>query len=244
MKYGILGDVHANLEALRTVLDCFEREGVERVLSVGDVVGYGAAPSECIELVRAVGAQVVKGNHDAAVIGELDVLYFNNYARQAVRWTQSILTADECRWLAGLPHRIDGEHASLAHGTYHRPELYDYVQSTTDADPSLDAMERRVCFIGHTHVPMTLLRTEDDPLRTAQLVSDVVDLSDVRRALVNVGSVGQPRDEDKRAAYAIYDTDEERVSIHRVQYDIEREADRILRAGLPSMLATRLQLGV
>ena len=244
MKYGVLGDIHANLSALETVLACFEREGVERVLSVGDIVGYGAAPRECIELVRKVEAVVVMGNHDAACVGRIDILYFNNYAREAVRWTQSVLTDEECAWLAALPYTVDLDHCSVGHGTFHRPELFDYIQSTTDADPSLDAMELPVCFVGHTHVPVALLRLRDDPLRTAYTIEDEIDLSEVHRALINVGSVGQPRDEDPRCAYAIYDTDAERVWIRRVEYDIEREAARIRAAGLPSVLADRLHLGV
>ena len=244
MRYGILGDVHANLSALHTVLDAFEREGVERVLSVGDVVGYGAAPRECIALLREIGAQVVRGNHDAAVVGQIDLLYFNNVARQAVLWTQSVVSEEECAWLAGLPYTLDTEHCTVAHGTLHRPELFDYIQSTTDADPSLDVMELPVCFVGHTHVPVTLMRLHDDPLRTAYTTDYEIDLSDARHALVNVGSVGQPRDEDPRAAYAIYDSDRDVVRIERVAYDIDAEARRIRRAGLPGMLADRLALGV
>lgn len=244
MRYGILGDIHSNLTALETALRCFENEGVDRIVSVGDVVGYGAAPRECIELVRSVDAVVVKGNHDAACVGEIDVLYFNNYAREAVHWTTSVLTDDDFRWLASLPYTSRLDHCLVGHGTLHRPELFDYIQSTTDADPSLDAMDLPVCFVGHTHVPVTLLRLVDDPTRTAYTVDTEIDLSEVSRALVNVGSVGQPRDEDPRAAYAIFDSALNRVWIKRAAYDIAREAQRIRAAGLPSVLADRLFLGV
>lgn len=244
MKYGILGDIHANLSALQAVLACFEREGVDCILSVGDVVGYGAAPRECIELVREIGATVVKGNHDAACVGEIDLQYFNNYAREAMRWTQRAVNDADRRWLTELPYTVDLEHCSMGHGTYFHPELFDYVQSTTDADPSLDVLVRPVCFVGHTHVPVTCLRLEDDPSRTAYTMDAEVDLAESLRALVNVGSVGQPRDEDSRAAYALYDTEKKRVWIRRVEYDIEREARRIRGAGLPPVLADRLFLGV
>lgn len=244
MRYGILGDIHANLSALETVLEAFDRESIDHVISVGDVVGYGAAPQKCIELVRSIGATVVKGNHDAACVDEIDVVYFNNYAREAVAWTQTILTRQEARWLAELPMTADLPHCSVSHGTLHQPELFDYIQSTTDADPSLDIMELPVCFVGHTHVPVALLRLHDDPLRTAYTVDRDVDLSEAYRALINVGSVGQPRDEDPRAAYAVFDTIEATVEIKRVDYDIEREAARIRAAGLPSVLADRLFLGV
>lgn len=244
MKYGILGDIHANLSALETVLARFEALRVERVLSVGDVVGYGAAPSACIELLREHDAVVVRGNHDAAVVGQIDLLYFNHAARDAVRWTQSQLSTQECRWLAELPYVAELEHCAVSHGTLHRPELFDYVQSPRDADPSLDEMRTVACFIGHTHVPKTLLRMRDDPLRTAHWVDEVLDLREVQCALVNVGSVGQPRDDDPRAAFAIYDSAKAQVSIRRVEYDVEREAARIRAAGLPDVLAQRLFLGV
>jgi predicted phosphodiesterase len=244
MKYGILGDIHSNLSALQAVLARFEREGVERVISVGDVVGYGAAPRECIELVRSVDAIVVKGNHDAACVDEIDIRYFNNYARDAVRWTQGVLDDDERSWLSSLPYTADLADCCVGHGTYYRPELFDYIQSTTDADPSLDAMTVPLCFVGHSHVPVTLMRLKDDPLRTAYTVDTEIDLSESLRVLINVGSVGQPRDEEPRAAYAVYDSDAMRVWIRRTEYDIEREAQRIRAAGLPSVLADRLFLGV
>ena len=244
MRYGILGDIHGNISALDAVLAAFARDGVERVISVGDVVGYGAAPRECIARVREIGAVVVKGNHDAACVGEIDIRYFNNHARDAVRWTRGVLEDDDCAWLAALPMTADLEHCSVAHGTYHRPELFDYIQSTTDADPSLDLLQLPVCFVGHTHVPVTLMRLRDDPMRTAYTLDTEVDLSEASKALVNVGSVGQPRDEDPRAAYAIYDSDLDRVWIRRVAYDIELEAARIRRANLPRVLADRLFLGV
>lgn len=244
MKYGILGDIHSNLSALRAVLERFRAHRVERVLSVGDVVGYGAAPSECIALLREVGARVVKGNHDAACVNEMDLAYFNTYARTAVAWTRAQLSRDECAWLARLPLTLDLEDCSVAHGTYHRPERYDYVQGESDAEASLDRLPTPVCFVGHSHVPISLVRLEDDPLRTARAEGSDIDLSDVHRALINVGSVGQPRDDDPRAAYAIFDPDEQRVVIERVRYDIDVEARRIRAAGLPPVLADRLFHGV
>ena len=244
MKYGILGDIHSNLCALEAVLERLEGEGVERILSVGDIVGYGARPKECMDLVRTSGVIVVKGNHDAACVGELDLRYFNAHARTAIEWTHAVLGAEEHAWLAALPYTVDLEECCVGHGTYYRPELFDYIQSTSDADPSLDAMSKLVCFVGHTHVPVALLRLEEDPNHTAYTLDTEIDLSETRRALINVGSVGQPRDEDPRAAYAVYDSEARRAWIKRVGYDIEREAGRIREAGLPRILAERLFLGV
>ncbi len=244
MKYGILGDIHSNLSALRAVLDRLQAEGVDRLVSVGDVVGYGAAPRECIALLREVGATVVLGNHDAACVERLDTLYFNPYALAAVQWTRGVLAREDREWLLSLPLVEHLEHCSVAHGTLFEPEKYDYIQGPRDADPSLDIMPLPVCFVGHTHVPVTLLRPRDDPTRTAYTMETEIDLEESYRALVNVGSIGQPRDEDPRAAYAVFDAARSRVSIRRVAYDIELEANRIRAANLPSVLAERLYLGV
>lgn len=244
MRYGVLGDIHSNLTALTAVLDDLSRENIDRLLSVGDVVGYGAAPHECIDLLREAGALVVMGNHDAACIDRLDTVYFNAYAKEAVRWTKNILRPDDHNWLGSLPLTRHLEHCSVSHGTLHRPELFDYIQSPQDADPSLDVMPLPVCFVGHTHVPVTLMRLRDDPHRTAYSTDQIIDTDDAHRALVNVGSVGQPRDEDPRTGYAIFDSATGRVEIRRLAYDIDQEAARIRSAGLPEMLADRLFLGV
>ena len=243
MRYAILGDIHANLAALEAVVDAIESSEVDRVVSVGDVVGYGACPREVIQLLWELGVDVVKGNHDAAVAGELDARFFNPFARSAVEWTTAVLVAEELDWLRSLPLIRDYEECSVAHGTFAQPERFDYIQSTDDADPSLDLMSRPVCFVGHTHVPVTILRPEDT-LRTGYTVGTDLDLSDIDRALINVGSVGQPRDDDPRAAWGLFDSERQRFSLARVEYDIDSEAAKIREAGLPEMLADRLFLGV
>lgn len=244
MKYGILGDVHANLEALEAVARCLEREGVERVLCVGDVVGYGASPAECIELLRARGVLCVLGNHDAAVADRLDPSDFNPPARKAVAWTRATLRRAQRRWLSELPLILEEEDFALAHGTYSRPERFDYVTRPSDADASLAAMRAPTCFIGHTHVPVTMLRAEPGSKRTRREVDPALDLRAVHRALVNVGSVGQPRDGDPRAAFAVYDGATRALRIERIAYDVESAAGRIRAAGLPEVLADRLHSGL
>ena len=244
MRYGFLGDIHSNLGALRTVLDALADEGLDHVVSVGDVVGYGAAPRECISLLREREVLVVKGNHDAACTGELNDCFFNEHARAAVRWTRKHVEPEDLDWLRALPYTIDLEHCHVSHGTLHRADDFGYVQTTADADPSLDVMTKPTCFVGHTHVPVTMMRLKDDPIRTAYTLDTHVDLRDSFRALVNVGSVGQPRDEDCRTGYVIYDSDEGYVEMSRLDYDIEAEAARIRAAGLPPVLAERLFLGL
>lgn len=244
MKYGVLGDIHANLSALRAVLECMDRAGVDTLISVGDVVGYGAAPSECIAILRERRAIVVKGNHDAACINELDERTFNPYARAAVAWTRSVLSPAEKQWLRSLPFVATLEHCQVSHGTLHKPELFDYILSLSDADPSLDEMTRPVCFVGHSHIPLTVMRFADEPERTAYTVEARIDLTETSKALINVGSVGQPRDENPDAAYALFDAAKKRASIERVAYDIDAEVTRINRAGLPQVLGERLRIGV
>jgi diadenosine tetraphosphatase ApaH/serine/threonine PP2A family protein phosphatase len=244
MKYGILGDIHGNLTALETAIAYLEGQEVDIFLSMGDVVGYGAAPAACIQKLREINAVVVRGNHDAAAAGQIDLRYFNQYAREAIRWTQSVLSEEDIHWLSELPYKVDLDDCSAAHGTYYRPELFDYIKSTSDADPSLDILVRPVCFVGHTHIPIALLRLDDDPHRTAFTCEDLVELAGVHKALINVGSVGQPRDDDPRSACALFDTETDTVLIKRLQYDVELESARIRRAGLPVVLASRLFMGV
>lgn len=244
MRYGILGDIHANLAALETALDTLEELGADVIVSVGDVVGYGAAPAECIDLLREAKALVVKGNHDAACVHELDTTFFNQYARAAIDWTRGRLSAADLEWLRALPLTLDLTHCHVAHGTLSSPGNFDYLLGIRDAEPSLRIMVKPVCFVGHSHIPVAVLRPAECPERLAYCPDAVIDLAEATRAVVNVGSVGQPRDEDPRLAVALFDSDQHKVWIHRREYDIEREVLRIRSAGLPPMLADRLWLGV
>lgn len=244
MKYAVLGDIHSNLSALQAVMAAVRHEGVDQILSVGDVVGYGAAPSECIQILRENEVVAVLGNHDAAVIGELDTIFFNQHARFAVEWTRSAISGEDMAWLTCMPLTWQDDFVTLAHGSYDKPEIFAYVQTPSDADSSLELLERPVCFIGHTHVPVSMLRLSDDPLRTGYTLDTELDLSDAIVAMINAGSVGQPRDDDPRTGYVIYDTETRIVSFRRLTYDISQEVERIKAAGLPSVLAERLHLGV
>jgi len=244
MRYAILGDIHANLAALDAVLEIVGDSQVDQILQVGDVVGYGSSPSKCIERLREQEALVVMGNHDGACTGLVDPRTFNDAARIAVDYTKSQLTRKELKWLDALPLTLSTDHCTMSHGTLNEPERFDYIQRPEDGDPSFDVLERPVCFLGHTHRPVTLMRLHDSPHRTSYTFEAQVDLGDSIAALVNVGSVGQPRDDDPRAAYAIYDSDKHVVELFRLDYDIEAEADRIVKAGLPKILADRLFLGI
>ncbi len=238
MQYGILGDIHANLQALEAVFGALDEAGVSRFLCLGDLVGYGADPAPCIDLVRARGAALVGGNHDWAVAGRLSLDYFNRPARAALQWTRRILPRDTLAWLGGLDLVRVAEGVTLAHGTVHEPQLFDYLTTPYDAYLSFRAMETDIGFVGHSHVPVTFF----DGHPVSYTVDTEIPLAG-RRALANVGSIGQPRDEDPRAAYGIYDSVSGVLRIHRVAYDIDGAAARIREAGLPEILAERLHLG-
>ncbi len=238
MRYGILGDVHANLAALDAVLATLERAGAERYLCLGDIVGYGADAQACVARVRELAPAIVGGNHDWAVAGKLDLDWFNAPARAAILWTRKVLSRDDIAWLGSLEltQILDG--VTLAHSTVHDPSVFDYLQTPYDAYLSFQSLTTPRAFVGHSHIPITFF---DGPVITYSIDSRI-ELAG-KRALSNVGSVGQPRDEDPRAACGILDTASDTLELVRVPYDIEAAAAGIRAAGLPALLAERLRLG-
>jgi len=246
MRIGILGDIHSNLEALEAVVERVRGIGVDHWVQVGDIVGYGAQPRECIRLVRELNCTICLGNHDAAVVGLLSTEYFNPYACQAVEWTRSRLHTEELDFLRQLPLVVVREHYTVVHGTLHMPDEFGYVMSVVEAKDSLRKQVTPVCFVGHSHVPGIYMQETADPESIQVVFSPEVTAQTAHcaKVLMNVGSVGQPRDEDPRAAYAIYDTDTREASIQRVTYDVASAQRKIINADLPEVLANRLALGV
>lgn len=246
MRIGILGDIHSNFDALQAVVGELKNANIDQWVQVGDIVGYGAEPQKCLQAVRELNCTVCIGNHDAAVIGQLPTEYFNPYARQAVEWTASQLNNDEIDFLRQLPLVVEREHYTVVHGTMHFPEQFGYVMSVVEARDSLRKQNTHICFVGHSHVPAIYMQgsQESEEVRVAFSPEVTALTSECYKVLMNVGSVGQPRDEDPRAAYAIFDTDTGEASIRRVAYDIASAQRKILAAGLPEVLANRLALGV
>lgn len=240
MKIGLFGDIHANLEALETVLSEMEKEGVELHLCLGDIVGYGANPRECLKRSRDLALMTVAGNHDYAIAGKLNIDFFNAYAKEAVLWTRDQLSKEEIQYLRELDlvHKHE-DVLTIVHGTLNFPEMFDYIQTSYDAHLSLELLETPVCFLGHSHVPVAFFQGP-----TVSFTMDYdIDIDPNGKTLVNIGSVGQPRDENPKAAFAIYDTDKQKVEIRRVDYDIEKAARKIVDAGLPEILGERLKYG-
>jgi diadenosine tetraphosphatase ApaH/serine/threonine PP2A family protein phosphatase len=246
MRIGILGDIHANAEALRAVVAALRQEGVDQWVQVGDIVGYGPEPSLCIDIVRDLGCITCLGNHDAAVLDRLDTSYFNNFARTAIDWTKAQLRPADFDFLAGLELVVQKPEYTVVHGTLHRPEQFGYVISPVEALDSLQLQQTLLCFVGHSHVPAIYLRNDSAPedIHVVPHSESEISITGFDRVLMNVGSVGQPRDEDPRAAYGLVDTETQLASIRRVQYDIGGVQRKIRAAGLPEVLANRLALGV
>jgi diadenosine tetraphosphatase ApaH/serine/threonine PP2A family protein phosphatase len=236
----VISDIHGNLEALEATLEDARREGATKLICLGDIVGYGADPNGCVERVHKVVSACVLGNHDAATLDEKGAENFNAVARAAIQWTREQMTPKNMAVLRGTPleHAEDG--ALFVHSSPENPLAWNYVLTETDARAAFDSFDENVCFIGHSHVPFRILMLDGDieVVRDPELV-----IPEGGRALINVGSVGQPRDGDWRAAYALYDSQGARVIARRVEYDCQGAASKILAAGLPEILARRLALG-
>lgn len=239
MRYAVIGDIHGNLVALEAVLAAIEDEGADALLCVGDIVGYAASPVECIELVRERADHVVAGNHDYGTVGKMTLEYFNVDARDAVEWTREQLTEDQMQYLRELPLTEACDDVLLVHSTPDHPEEFSYIQTLYDAALAFEAQEQHLAFVGHSHVPITFF--DSDPLD--YYVVNELNLPPEEKVIVNCGSVGQPRDLDPRSAYALVDTEEGRLYLRRVDYDIEKAARKILEAGLPETNAHRLYWG-
>ncbi len=244
MRIAVLSDVHANLEALTEVERTIAERGVDLVVSLGDVVGYGASPNACCEILRRLAGVALLGNHDAAVTGRMDYAFYYDAARHALDWTASVLEAGHRAWLSGLPyaHRMDD--VGFSHGSPLRPEAYDYVLASEQAAELLPVVEGlpRVTFIGHSHLTKVF---------ALQAGSEVVEVSGRKfrlrpgyKYVVTVGAVGQPRDYDNRACFVIHDTVERTVEYVRVPYDIETSAQRIFAARVAANFGRRLFLGI
>ena len=241
MRYGIIADIHGNLEAFESALEALSHEKIDKYLCVGDIVGYGADPRECIKMTKALDALTVLGNHDAACSGLIDISYFNDTAGKAIIWTKQNLKKDDLAFLksAGLTY-LD-THLTLVHGTLQEPAEFHYMTESAAAYGTLNLMKTDICFVGHTHVP-GIFSIRNGRLKYFRKEKTKVSIGE--RLIVNAGSVGQPRDGDPRLCYCVYDTDAGTVELKRFAYDIEKAQKKTLRAGLPSFLAYRLGAGV
>lgn len=238
MRTAVLSDIHGNLEALEAVLGACRASGVDDYICLGDVVGYGASPNECVEQVRALTDRVVAGNHDHAAVGLTDLNAFNSLARTAAVWTAGQLTGENAEYLRERPMILETADAVFVHATPYEPGAWHYVFGVDDAEACFAQTDRQICFLGHSHVAfICVARGQGQEMAVASPISDGC------RYVVNAGSVGQPRDFDPRAAFALWDRSHREIRVVRVDYDIAGAQRRIVAAGLPPSLAERLAFG-
>ncbi len=240
MKYGLLSDVHSNLEALNAVLMKFKEEQVDKKICIGDIVGYGANPNGCVDLIRNNNFECVAGNHDWAVIGKQDIEHFNPIAKESIIWTTNKLTGNNREYLEQLELKKEFPEFVIVHATILEPDQWKYVRTTFVAHRNFEELTKPVCFFSHSHVPIVFKEIEG---RVSYSFDMNIKLEEDIKYLINIGSVGQPRDKNPDACYAIYDTEEKKVEIKRVSYDIKTAQDKIVEADLPRTSAYRLKTG-
>ncbi len=240
MKYAIIADIHGNLEALTAVLQDAKEQGVTHYACLGDVVGYGANPKECLDIVRSMKIPTVKGNHDDYASLEADPEGFNDAAREAILWTRAQLNEDDLKWLRELQYRRIMANFTLVHATLDGPQRWGYIFDKLQAAASFPYQQTPICFFGHTHVPIAFTRSGSSV--SSELYS-LIKYEAGKRYLLNVGSVGQSRDGVAKATYLIYDLNGGTMELRRLDYDMATAMDKIRKAGLPDRLADRLAQG-
>ncbi|MFH0826693.1 MAG: metallophosphoesterase family protein [Candidatus Omnitrophota bacterium] len=241
MRYGIFSDVHSNLEALDAVIDAFKKEDINTYLCAGDLVGYAANPNECIERVLGLKPVIVAGNHDGGAVHLFPSDYFNQWAAVALSWTARCLTEKNKSLLLSLKLVYKNEDLTLVHGTLNDPADFHYLVDSSDAQASFRLLTTDVCFIGHTHRPG--LFSKDAQVHVRYQEDSFLRMAPGHKYIVNVGSVGQPRDGSPLASYCIYDSQKKEIMIKRLDYDRETAKRKIEDAGLPHFLGERLLVG-
>ena len=239
MKYAIIADIHGNLEAFQVVLEDIRAQNATHIVCLGDVVGYNANPKECLQIVRDLNIPVVKGNHDEYCSTENHLDGFNPHAADAVHWTRNQLNAEDKQWLRDLKYSRMVDNFTIVHATLDAPQRWGYVFDKLAAAASFPYQNTQLCFFGHTHVPVAFMR--DTVVRGGTYSKFKIDAA--KKYFINVGAVGQPRDNNPKCAYVIYDTTAQTIEIRRLDYDIAAAQAKIIAAGLPERLAERLAYG-
>jgi len=218
--YGIIADIHSNLEALQAILP--ELRGVDQIICLGDIVGYGPNPNECLEVIRQNRIVSIAGNHDRAAVGLMETVRFNDSARRAIEWTGAELTPANRKYLADLPLLLKFPDFQVVHGSLRSP-LEEYIFGLKEALPTTERMSKNLLFVGHTHLPLCL--------------------KERGKEIINPGAVGQPRDGDPRASFGIYDSDKNLFTFCRAEYNIPPVQEKMKNAGLPLSLIERIRFG-
>lgn len=239
MRTAIFGDIHANLEALEAILEDAAGQGVTDYVCLGDVVGYNADPVACLNMIRDMDCPTVKGNHDQDASEDHSLDSMNPVAALALQWTREQLDDDQRLWLKKLRMVRQVSDYTIVHSTLDQPVHWNYVTNRFDAMSNFSYQFTQICFHGHTHVPRVYVKSD----KVREVPAESIAIEANSKYFINVGSVGQPRDGDPRACYAIIDSNHKLVVFRRVEYDIRKTQQKIREAGLPEMLAERLQEG-
>lgn len=240
MKYAILSDIHGNLEALQAVLQDAKQQGCTHYVCLGDIVGYGPNPRECLQMIQELNCPTVIGNHDEYVAKDQALTGFNPMAADGIKWTRDQLNEAEKSWLRNLKYVRTVDPFTIVHATLDLPERWAYVFDKLAAAASFNYQHTAVCFNGHTHVPIAFIRT---PSGIQGGLYTRIRIEVARKYFINCGSVGQPRDRNPKAAYVVFDLANNLIELRRVEYDIAATQKKIRAAGLPESLAQRLEQG-
>lgn len=244
MRYAVFSDIHSNLEALETALGVLRRSHIDKFAFIGDVVGYGASPKECISILKDIenqqGLICIAGNHDWAVVDLINVDYFTEAARRAIIWTQDRLCDNEKSFLGGLKLTYAQRNLCFVHGTPYSPQDFDYMIDEFRAEKSFLCSDFTISFVGHSHHAGVFIKDSKSLKYTEK---DFLSIEKGKRYIINDGSIGQPRDRDPRLCFCIYDQEASTVEFKRVEYDVASAQAKILNSGLPSVLADRLATG-
>lgn len=241
MKYAIISDIHGNLEALESALLEIEKTQVDSILCLGDIVGYGPNPNECVAKIKEISDVCLAGNHDYAPLGRLDLAYFNPWAKDAINWTAERLSPDSKQFLTELPLKMEVDGFTIVHATPATPDEWNYITTIGDAVRNFTEFKGQICFIGHSHVPMVVSVDENDEYRLIK--KSAFNIEKGMRYIINVGSIGQPRDLNPKASFGIYDNESKTYELKRVDYDLSQTQSKIRESGLPEFLAERLESG-
>ncbi|MDI6802636.1 MAG: metallophosphoesterase family protein [Bacteroidota bacterium] len=251
LRIAIISDIHSNLEALQKALEIIEQKTVDKVICLGDIVGYGANPKQCLDLTRKISQHIIMGNHDQAAADLSYTQDFTKYAKTAVFWTNKILSQPEKEFLRSLPFTIEIENINFVHSSLFKPQEWFYITNHLEAGINFRYFDTPLCFIGHSHVSEIFC---EDRASKKELVNQVITeeinyfsckykLLREKKYIINVGSVGQPRDRDWRLSFGIFDTHNWTYENIRAEYDVETTAKKIRKAILPEFLAKRLFIG-
>jgi predicted phosphodiesterase len=241
MRYGIFSDVHSNLEAFQAVVKAYEKEKIDKYLCLGDVVGYGADPNECVEINRSLSEVTLAGNHDWAAVNMFSREFFNKDAKETIVWTSLQLSDNSRSYLQNLKLVKEFNDFVLVHGSLSAPEKFDYLLNVNDCQASFQLMRPNICFVGHTHVPVVYIKDKSGNTRYED--TQKLKIESGNKYIINVGSVGQPRDSIPKASFCIWDTEKHEVEIKRALYDVFMARQKIIDKGLPEFLGNRLLVG-